>query len=114
MRHNKLKTYCTWSNKLLESVKSYFLSHYSTDEEIRIAFNDLLNYWCQSWIIWSLIYYADTHKFYDDHYDDIEDLRTELEYDIWQPIEIKWDLKNFLAWLGFEESARVIYNEIYE
>ena len=113
MTHTKLKTYCTWSSKLSESVKSYFLSNYETDNEIIAAFGDLFTYGCISWFISDLIYYEDTHKFYDDHYDDIEDLRTELEYDTWQILEIKWDLKNYLSWLSFEMVARVIYNEVY-
>ncbi len=61
----------------------------------------------------SLIRYKDTHKFYDRHYDEIEEIRKELEE---QGLEIKLpsheDLKNFFAWLGFEERARELYDDL--
>ena len=37
--------------------------------EIKSWFNDLLSHGCISGMIGSLIYYCDTHKFFDDHYD---------------------------------------------
>ncbi|WP_428743764.1 DUF7222 domain-containing protein [Sulfurimonas sp.] len=61
----------------------------------------------------SLIYYKDTHEFYDKHYEEIEELRAELEE---QGIEINIpshsDLKNFFAWLSFEERARELYDDL--
>jgi len=61
----------------------------------------------------SLIRYKDTHEFYDKHYDEIEELRAELE-DQGIPINIPThsDLKNFLAWLSYEEKARELYDEL--
>ncbi len=48
----------------------------------------------------SLVYYEDTHEFFDRHYDEIEEIRAELEE---QGLELKLpsqsDLKNFFAWL---------------
>ncbi len=64
-------------------------------------------------MVGSLIYYKDTHEFFERHYDEIEDIRAELES---QGLEIKIpsnsDLKNFLAWLSFEEKARELYDEL--
>jgi hypothetical protein len=64
-------------------------------------------------MVGSLIYYRDTHEFYDRHYNEIEDIRAELEE---QGIGINIpscdDLKNFFAWLSFEERARQIYNDL--
>jgi DNA-binding ferritin-like protein len=73
-------------------------------------FEDLLQYWCVSWMVSSLIRYKDTHKFFDEHYDEIQEIREEL-HDQWVPVEIPThtDLKNFLSWLSFEERAREIY-----
>jgi hypothetical protein len=72
-------------------------------------FEDLLQYGCVSWMVWSLVRYTDTHKFFDEHYDEIQEIRDELQ-EQWIPIEIPThtDLKNFLAWLSFEEKAREI------
>ena len=64
-------------------------------------------------MVGSLIYYKDTHEFFERHYDEIEEIRAELDE---QGLELKIpshsDLKNFLAWLGFEEKARELYDEL--
>lgn len=76
-------------------------------------FEDLLQYGCQSWMVWSMIRYTDTHKFFNKHYDEIEDLRYELD-EQWIELNIptQSDLKNFFAWLSFEEKARELYDEL--
>ncbi|MEM9678966.1 MAG: hypothetical protein AAF901_01470, partial [Bacteroidota bacterium] len=68
---------------------------YDTPE---LFFKDLLKYGCQSGIATSLIYYRDTHNFYDTHYQEIEALRDAYEEETGEPIFIQGDLKNFLAW----------------
>jgi len=61
----------------------------------------------------SLIYYKDTHAFYEKHYDEIEDIRCQLNDD---GIEVNFpecsDLKNFFAWLSFEQRAYELYNDL--
>ena len=39
------------------------------------------------------------------HYAEIEELRTEFEDMIGEPLTIKGDLKNALAWFAFEHTA---------
>lgn len=80
--------------------------------EIETFFSDLLNHGCQSGMIGSLIYYTDTHKFYDRHYYEIENLREELEEEFGEPLRPKGDLKNWYAWMAFEETARSVADEI--
>jgi len=76
-------------------------------------FEDLLQYGCQSWMVSSLIYYKDTYEFFDKHFQEIEDIRCQLESD---GIEVNIpqcsDLKNFYAWLSFEQRAYEIYNDL--
>src|ERR1700712_977135 len=74
--------------------------------EIDAFFYDLLNHGCQSGMVVSLIYYSDTHKFYDAYYAEIENLRFELEDATGEPLQPKGDLKNWYAWMAFEETAR--------
>ncbi len=71
-------------------------------------FDDLFYGGCASGMIGHLIYYHDTHKFYDRYYDGIDELRDELEDSIGEPLRVKGDLKNWYAWLGFEETARKV------
>lgn len=68
-------------------------------------FEELTQYGCISGMVSSLIYYCDTHAFYEEHYDEIEELRSEYEDNFGEPLKIKDDLKNFLAWFAFEETA---------
>ncbi len=76
-------------------------------------FKDLLQHGCQWGTVSSMIYYYDTHRFYDKFYDTIEDIRLELqeEWILWnEPIDS--DLKNYYAWLAYEHVAYNIYNEL--
>ncbi len=68
-------------------------------------FIDLSNCGCQGGTIGSLIYYADTHAFFDCYYDEIEELREDYENNTGESLRINSDLKNFLAWFAFEEAA---------
>ena len=84
-------------------------------DNIKDFFTELQRMWCQSGVISSMIRYNDTHKFYDKHYDEIENIRLELqeEWILWnEPID--QDLKNYLAWLAYEHIAYNIYNQIWE
>lgn len=80
--------------------------------DISDFFKDLMQHGCISGMIGSLIYYNDTHAFYDKHYSDIERMRTEYEKNIGEPLTIKGDLKNFLAWYAFEETAYQLVDKI--
>ncbi len=89
------------------------VAHEALDyENITDFFQDLQRCGCQGGFIGSLIYYRDTHAFYDQHYDEIEELRWELEDSLGQPLQIKGDLKNWFAWFGFEETASQMAEEI--
>lgn len=68
-------------------------------------FKDLFTGGCRSGMVSSLIYYHQTHAFFDEHYNEIEEIRTELEYETGCPLQISGDLKNELAWTAFEYAA---------
>ncbi|WP_413207019.1 hypothetical protein [Rhodospirillum sp. A1_3_36] len=68
-------------------------------------FRDFLSCGCVSGFIPSLAFYSSTHAFFDRHYDEIEELREDWEDCTGEPMRIKGDLKNFLAWYAFEETA---------
>ena len=68
-------------------------------------FRDLANYGCVTWMVWSLIYYSQTHAFFDAHYYEIMEILWDLN-DQWLEITFTGeDLKNRLAWLAFEDVA---------
>jgi len=74
-------------------------------------FKDIHDYGCQAGAIKSLIYYRDTHAFFDKYYNDIEEIRLNYEC-IEGPLAIRGDLKTYLAWLGFEETASQLACEL--
>ncbi len=107
---NRLKQLLEENNwNITEEVINEALKYHNS----KAFFEDLLKYGCQSWMVNSLIYYKDTHTFFNKHYEEIEEIRAELEE---QWIEVKipanTDLKNFLAWLSFEKRAYEIYNNL--
>jgi hypothetical protein len=63
-------------------------------------------------MISSLIYYSDTEKFFDTHYEEIMDLKTEFEESTGESMKIPHQLKNHLAWFGFEQTAYNLVSEI--
>lgn len=81
-------------------------------EDIGSYFTDLLLNGCQSGMVGKLIYYSDTHKFYDKYYNEIEEIRYELEESLGESLQPKGDLKNWYSWLAFEETARKIAEEL--
>lgn len=102
----------TTDNNLTKHVAEYVLEDYKTDEEIKGFFNDLSYSGCQSGMINHLIYYTDTKKFFDEYSSEIEDLKEELEDSMGEPLKIKGNIANWLAWFGFEETARNIAQEL--
>lgn len=72
---------------------------------IKEFFSDLQTHGCRSGIVSSLIYYSDTHEFFDNHYDEIESIREEVEFELGEPLRLHGDLKNELAWIAFEHEA---------
>lgn len=78
------------------------------DQEDSIQFvKELTEYGCASGAVPSLIYYHDTHAFYDNHYNEIEEIRNELQEIGGLKLPINTDLKNHFAWLAFEQT---VYN----
>lgn len=70
---------------------------------------DVLQFWCVSGMVSSLMYNQQIHEFYDNYYYEIEELRICYEENLWMALPIKGDLKNFLARFAYEETTRKIY-----
>jgi len=111
IKRKLLNLQSTTRNDLERYVIDYILDRYSNEEEIKTFFYDITNFGCVSWMINGLIYYNDTHDFYDKYYYEIEELREDTEFNIGEPIKINGDLKNFLAWFWFEQTCRKLGNE---
>mgnify|MGYP001317793004 CR=1 FL=1 len=77
---------------------------------------DLMRGGCASGFVGKLVYTSDARKYYDKYYYEIEELISEIEEEIGEKVESLnkdgMDRKNFLAWLGYEETARRIAYKI--
>lgn len=82
------------------------------DDYVENYIKDVITYGCVNGAVPELIYYSDTHAFYDKFYDDIEILREEYEEQLGEPITIKGDLKNFFAWFAYEQTCYQIANDL--
>jgi hypothetical protein len=81
--------------------------------DIEGFFRDLAQSGCESGMVTSLIYYTDTHKFYDKYYDEIELIRINYEDETGIKIKIgNKDLKNQYAWFAFEKVALDMASEL--
>jgi len=80
--------------------------------DIEAFFSDILQYGCKSGLVTGLIYNHDTHHFFDCHYRAIEQIRSDIEINIGEPLNILGDLKSVLAWTAFEEVAFRMAGEI--
>ena len=76
-----------------------------TSGDVHQFFFDLLSNGCASGVVSTLVYYTDTHAFFDRYYQEIERTRDEWEASTGEALPIRGDLKNFLAWFAFEETA---------
>lgn len=81
-------------------------------DSLKSSFSDLLRYGSNNGSITRLIYHKDTHAFFDEHYYEIEKLRMEAIEDGLE-IEIKGDLKGFMARFGYETVARKLADTLF-
>ena len=63
-------------------------------------------------MISGLIYYSETHDFFDRHYDEIEDIRRNFERDHGYPFHPSGDLKNDLVWFAYEHVAYLLASDL--
>lgn len=111
MKNNNLKTQLqNIFNNEPNTFKAYVAQEAIEYHDIKAFFADLQQHGCAIGMISSLIYYSDTHKFFDEYYDEIEELRQETEDSLGAPIKIDGDLKNTLAWFAFEETGYRMLN----
>lgn len=95
-----------------ESIRKYVAQEALGYYSITTFFHDVLHYGCKNGTITSLVYYYQTHEFFDRFYDDIEAIRIEYEQSTGVHIQLLHDLKNTLAWFAFEQTVYQIAGEI--
>ena len=100
-----------------DTIKSIVLADANGEQSY---IEDVANHGCGGGTCTGLIYYADTHAFYNRHAEEIDDMLNELEEQTGEPYDItgnmkrlnQRDLRNFLAWLAYEVRAQEILREL--
>lgn len=68
---------------------------------------DVTTHGCVSGVVSSLIYYKDTHEFYQNHKDECQEILAEYEEMTGEGFRFKGqDIENTLAWLSYEQRAK--------
>lgn len=91
-------------NELVKGVVNMVLDMLEepTDECLNQTTKQILQYGCINGCVPGLIYYKDTHEFTHKYLGEILTLLNEYQQETGEPIELKYDPVNFLAWFGFE------------
>ena len=110
-------------NKLTKRVCDYVIDEWSSYDDKKHIFTDVLYHGCQSGMVGFLIWYSDTTAFYKKYKEEINELLYDVQastglygmkdlfgkkWDEEDPLAIEDFNQNLLAWFGFEETLRNI------
>ena len=111
----RLATLRAQPEKLYSDVHNYIIDYVLDqchgDEEIRSFFTFLRTKGCVTGLVRDLIYYHETHAFYDHFFEDIKSFRNDMEAlgVVFCPID---DHKNWYSWHVFEKVGHIVEFEI--
>jgi hypothetical protein len=94
------------------TLKAYVAKEAIQRKKIKSFFVSLTKRGCISGIIGSLNSYQQTHQFFDQYYDEIEQLRIDNQKQTGEQIKIPYDLKTSLSWFAFEQTAQNLVQEL--
>lgn len=94
------------------ALEKYVMSDVHESEEPISYLKDILNNGCQSGIVSQFIYYKDTKEFFKTYVEEIGELVEEMEESTGEPLKIGSPIYNWLAWFGYEETARQIADKL--
>ncbi len=91
-------------NEPVENIRSFVAQQaldYATPQSF---FKDMLENGCARNVISDLTNYNDTHQFFHEHFDEIEEIREEFER-FNEPLQIQVDVRSELTWMAVETIA---------
>jgi hypothetical protein len=97
-------------NKIEKLILSDAIEH---GEDYAIGYlKDVVTHGCVSGVVSRLIYYSDTHNFFDTYYDEIMQTIEEYETETGEKPQYDGDMKNWYAWFAYEWYARKVLNKL--
>ncbi len=97
------------SDPKLSTIRAFVAREALNSDNPTAFFNDLADHGCICGMVSGLIYYTNTHQFYDYYYYEIDEIRESYEEDLGMAPHIYGDLKNSFAWFAFEHVAHGLY-----
>ena len=94
------------------SISAFVAKEALEHNDIRDFFFNLKKQGCISGIIASLNFYEQTHQFFDQYYDEIEQIRIDHQKQTGEQVNIPYDLKTSLSWFAFEQTAQNLIQEL--
>lgn len=105
------------------SLKDAVLEWLEDSEDRERSLEELCLNGCESGLVGSLVYYSDTIKFFEENKSEINELLMEVidstglpphelfkNWDKDDPLAMETSNQNLLAWFGFEETARIMFD----
>lgn len=81
------------------------------EDDVESFLKDLLSYGCVSGNS-KLIYYNQTKDFYIKHMEEIDEMLSDIEDSIGEPLKKTFPIYNWMAWFGYEETARKVAEKL--
>jgi len=98
---------------ILSHIESY---NGTKKEQLKSFLEDLQKGGCISGMIGEFIYHDTCREFYIKHLDDLENIKSDLEESLGEPIANRFKVRHytFLCWLCFEKYCYDIYRNSFE
>ncbi|WP_195536199.1 DUF7222 domain-containing protein [Bacillus paralicheniformis] len=94
------------------TVREWLENWLDDSDDKKTTLEDISSHGCQSGVVPELIYYSDTHKFFDVHYNSIMELVEEYREMTGSEVQFNGDLKNYYSWFAVEFMAWELLNEL--
>jgi len=106
----------SFANNFKEIIINKVSGYGKNKEALKSFLEDMQKGGCINGQISEFIYHSDCKAFYIKHIDDLEEFKTDFEYNIGESIKNTHELPHytFVVWLSFEEFCYDIYREVFE
>jgi hypothetical protein len=94
------------------SIKAFVAKEALNDNNTHAFFSAILTKGCASGWVTSLNFYDQIHHFFNTYYDEIENIRIEIECNNSNPVSLSYDIKTTFSWMAFEHTALQLAEEL--
>jgi hypothetical protein len=108
----KLKALNALFKESKSKLEKWVITDILNEEEPLNYLKYVLEHGCVSGMVSKLVYYNQTKQFYVDYMDEIDEILQDIEDEIGEPLKKTFPIYNWMAWFGYEETARKVAEKI--